>query len=104
MIDNFSTVGPVLLRHIRREVADPGPDERLRQLLKRAEAYMKDVLVDVTDAGADLFVCPHLRIGDQEIKTVGMVARIGTAREVTLDELRVQLVFPRGEEADAFFR
>jgi hypothetical protein len=47
---------------------------------------------------------PHLRIGDQVIKTVGMVARFGTAREVTLDELRVQLVFPRDEEADAFFR
>ena len=33
-----------------------------------------------------------------------MVARFGTACEVTLDELRVELVFPRDEEADAFFR
>ena len=29
---------------------------------------------------------------------------VGTAREVTLDELRVELVFPRNEEAEAFFR
>ena len=85
-------------------MADSGPDERLQQLLKRAEPYMKDVLVDVTDAGANLVVCPHLRIGDQVIKTVGMVARLGTAREVTLDELRVQRAFPRDEEVDAFFR
>ncbi|PZC47818.1 MAG: Transcriptional regulator, contains XRE-family HTH domain [Chloroflexi bacterium] len=103
-VDNFSAVAPVFLRRIRREVADSGPDERLQQLLTRAEAYMKDVLVDVIDAGADLVVCPHFRIGDQVIKTVSMVARFGTAREVTLDELRVELVFPRDDEADAFFR
>jgi hypothetical protein len=51
-----------------------------------------------------MVVCPHFRIGDQVIKTVAMVARFGTAREVTLDELRVELVFPRDDEAEAFFR
>ncbi len=104
MIDNFSAVAPVLLRRIRREVAGSGPDERLQELLGRAEAYMKDVPVDVNDTGADLVICPHFRIGDQVIKTVSMVARFGTAREVTLDELRVEIVFPRDEEADTFFR
>ncbi len=104
MIDNFSAVGWMFLRRMRREVADSGPDERLHELLERAEAYMKDVPVDVEDPGADFVVCAHLRIGDQVIKTVAMVARFGTACEVTLDELRVELVFPRDEEAEAFFR
>ncbi len=104
MIDNFSAVAPVFLRRIQREVADSGPDERLRELLTRAEAYMKDFPVDVEETGADLVICPHLRIGNQVIKTVSMVARLGTAREVTLDELRVELVFPRDEEAEAFFK
>ena len=49
-------------------------------------------------------VCPHFRIGNQVIRTVGIVARFGTAREVTLDELRVELLFPRDEEAEAFFK
>ena len=104
MIENFSAVGWMFLRRMRRDVANSGPDERLQELLERAEAYMKDVPVDVGDPGAELVVCPHLRIGDQVIKTVSMVARFGTAREVTLDELRVELVFPRDEEAEAFFR
>jgi hypothetical protein len=65
---------------------------------------MKDVPADVENTGAELVVCPHIRIGDQVIKTVSMVARFGTAREVTLDELRVELVFPGDEEAEAFFR
>ncbi len=104
MIENFSSVGWMFLRRMRREVANSGPDERLQELLERAEAYMKDVPADVEDTGADLVICPHLRIGGQVIKTVSMVARFGTAREVTLDELRVELVFPRDEEAEAFFR
>ena len=104
MIDNFPAVGWTFLRHMRREVADSGPDERLQELLARAEAYMKDVPVDDENARAELVICPHLRIGDQVIKTVSMVARFGTAREVTLDELRVEFMFPGDEEAEAFFR
>jgi len=33
-----------------------------------------------------------------------MVARFGSTREVTLDELRVELVFPADDAAAAFFR
>jgi len=65
---------------------------------------MKDVPIDVESARAEMAICAHFRIGDQVIKTVSMEARFGTAREVTLDELRVELVFPRGEEGEAFFR
>ena len=65
---------------------------------------MKDIPADTEHPGSELVVCPHFRIGDQVIKTVSMVARFGTAREVTLDELRVELVFPRDEEGEAFFR
>ena len=104
MIENFSAVGWTFLGRIRREVANLGPDERLQALLERAEAYMKDVPVDTENPGSELVVCPHFRIGDQVIKTVSMVARFGTAREVTLDELRVELVFPRDAEGEAFFR
>ncbi len=104
MIENFPAVAWMFLRRMRREVADSGPDERLRELLERAEAYMKDVPFDSEGPGSELVVCPHFRIGDQVIRTVGIVARFGTAREVTLDELRVELVFPRDEEAEAFFR
>ena len=104
MIENFSAVGWMGLRRLRREVADSGPDERLQDLLERAEAYMKDIPADTENPGSELVVCPHFRIGNQVIKTVSMVARFGTAREVTLDELRIELVFPRDEVAEAFFR
>ena len=104
MIVNFSAVGWTCVRRLRREVADSGPDERLQALLERAEAYMKDIPVDIENPGSELVICPHFQIGDQLIKTVSMVSRFGTAREVTLDELRVELIFPRDEEGEAFFR
>ena len=85
-------------------MADSGPDERLQELLERAESYMKDVSVDTETLGFELVACPHFRIGDQVIKTVSMVSRFGTAREVTLDEFRVELVFPRDEEGETVFR
>ena len=103
-ITNFSSVGWAFLRRMRREAVNSGPDERLQELLERAEAYMKDVPVEVEGPGAELAICAHFRVGDQVIKTVSMEARFGTPREVTLDELRVELIFPRGEEAEAFFR
>mgnify|MGYP004288377797 CR=1 FL=1 len=49
---------------MRREVAESGPDERLQELLERAEAYMKDVPVDVEGPGSKLAVCAHFPIGD----------------------------------------
>ena len=103
-IENFSVVGWTFLRRLRREVADSGPDERLQELLERAETYMKNFPVDTETPGSELVACPHFRIGDQVIKTVSMVARFGAAREVTLDELRVELIFPSDEEGEAFFR
>ena len=104
MLEAFSAVGWMFLRRIRREVAEAGPDERLQEILERAENYMKDVPDDAEASGSELVVCPHFRIGDKLIKTVVMVARFVTAREVNLDELRVELAFPRDAEAEAFFR
>ena len=104
LIENFSEVAWLFLRRLRREVANAGPDERLQALLERAENYMKGVPPSDEDFGSELVVCPRLQIGDQVIKTVTMVARFGSVREVTLDELRVELVFPGDAEAEAFFR
>ncbi len=103
MFDNFAASGWTFLRRLRREVAHAGPDERLEDVLRRAETYMEDVPPDLEKPGDELVVCPNFRINGRVIKTIGMVARFGTAREVTLDELRVELMYPMDEEADQFF-
>ena len=104
MIENFAEVAWLFLRRMRREVAQAGRDERLDALLERAEGYLEEVPVPPESETSDLVLCPRLRIGNQVIKTLSMVSRFGSTREVTLDELRVELLFPADETAEAFFR
>lgn len=80
------------LRRLQAEVAE-GSDERSLKLLARA----RDLLADVdlgTDMGDGLVICPRLRFGSEVVSTTTMVARFAATREVTLDELRVELIFP----------
>jgi hypothetical protein len=49
-------------------------------------------------------VCPTFRIGDVEVRTVAMVARFDQPTDVTLDELRVELIYPLDDAAERFFR
>jgi transcriptional regulator with XRE-family HTH domain len=105
-IENFAEVAPTFVVRLRREVAEAGADERLAALLERAEGLVRG-LEPSTSAAADtgdLVVCPRFIVGDQVLNTVSMVARFGSAREVTLDELRVELIFPADAAAEAFFR
>lgn len=105
MIANFPVVAWTFVYRMRREVANSGPDERLNKLLQRAESFLADVPRPIEDElGSELVICPQLRIGDQLIKTISMVARFGNAREVTLNELRVELVFPADDTAEVFFK
>ena len=104
-LENFAEVAAVFLRRLRAEHRDNGPDERMEQALARAEKHLADVDLESVDRDTgDLVICPQLRAGDQVIESLSMIARFGNTREVTTDELRVELVYPRDAVADAFFR
>ena len=51
----------------------------------------------------DLVICPTFRVGDQTVRTISMVARFGSSRDVFLDEIRVETIFPRAAKAEIFF-
>ena len=104
LIENYSAVAWMLLRRFRAEVTSSAPDERLEELLQKAESYMKDVPPDDSDLASDLVVCPRMRLDGRLIRTTILEARFGPSRELTQDELRVHLVIPADEEAAAFFR
>lgn len=107
MIENLDEVAAQSLQRLRHEIAGCGPDPRLQALLERAEGYLKDITPDAVTAADDpsaLVICPRLRIGDQSVATLSMVARFGNTREINLDELRVELIYPADEAADRVFR
>jgi transcriptional regulator with XRE-family HTH domain len=88
-----------LRAHQRRAPFDP----ELQQLVTLAEAALADV-PRPRSAPPALLVCPWFRVGDQVIRTIAMVARFDHPAEITLDELRVELLYPMDEDAERFFR
>lgn len=82
---------------------EEGEDPELQSKLERVEAALAGQ--PRPEGRADRPVlCPVLRWGDQEVRTFTTVMRFGNAREVTLDELRVELVFPEDAASEAVLR
>lgn len=49
-------------------------------------------------------ICPRFRIGGQLVRTVTVAARFESVSDITLDEIRVELVYPEDEVSGRFFR
>jgi hypothetical protein len=69
-----------------------------------AEEAVQEATLRPESATPALLVCPWFRVGDQVIRTIAMVARFDHPAEITLDELRVELLYPMDEDAERFFR
>jgi transcriptional regulator with XRE-family HTH domain len=104
IMENWQELAWTTVARLRREVAAAGSDRRLRALLDRAEALIADVHPPDMDGASTPVVASRLRLGDRLVHTVTTIASFSAARDVTLDELRIELVFPADDEADAFFR
>ena len=57
-----------------------------------------------TRAGSSPVVCPVFELGGQVIRTISTVMRFDAAIEVTTSQLRVELMFPADDAAEAYFR
>jgi transcriptional regulator with XRE-family HTH domain len=95
-IANWPEVAWSALTRLRTQLHRAPLDDHLRTLVGLAESAI---------AGHDsLVVCPWFRVGDTVIRTVVLAARFDTAIEITLDELRIELVYPLDATAEQFFR
>ncbi|OLB66898.1 MAG: hypothetical protein AUI10_01470 [Actinobacteria bacterium 13_2_20CM_2_72_6] len=102
-IVNWPEVAWAGLDRLRRELNRAPFDDGLRGLVGLAESALAGVPRPAT-TGSDPLVCPWFRIGDRVVRTITMVARFDHATEVTLDELRVELMYPMDDDAERFFR
>ena len=55
-------------------------------------------------AGSALIVCPQFRIAGTIVRTIAMTARFDHAADITLNELRAELIYPLDDAADHYFR
>jgi hypothetical protein len=76
-------------------------DDGMGELVALAETALTGVARPST-AESGLVVCPWFRVGDEVVRIIA-VARFDPVVEVTLDDLRSELVYPLDAAADRFF-
>jgi transcriptional regulator with XRE-family HTH domain len=103
VIVNWPQVAWAAALRLRDQLARTPFDDELRALADLAERAVAD-LPRPDASGPELVICPWLRVGDEVIRTIGMVARFDTTTDITLDELRIELTYPQDRTAEAFFR
>ena len=101
-IVNWPDIAWAARARLRKQLRQAPLDEQLRSLVDLAEAAVADL---PSPAGAEhsLVACPWFRAGDTIIRTIVVAARFDTAIEVTLDELRIELIYPQDATAEHFF-
>lgn len=116
LIDAFLAPGPArtMLQNFG-EVAWAWHDRLLRTtaLLDSPEAdalrtrvanYLHNVPRPLADASGEPVMCPTFVINGSVVRTIGMTMRFGPSRDVTLEELSVDILCPRDDQAARFFR
>jgi transcriptional regulator with XRE-family HTH domain len=87
-----------------RLVRETSGDAAAEALLRRVAEELRETARTAGGSAHDLLICPTLRIGDQLVHTIGMTVRFAPSREVTLQELSIEVLYPRDALAEAVFR
>ena len=104
LIDNWAVIAWAGVQRLHDDLQRHPDDPVLRGLMDLALGAVRNVPRTHDDAGGERVLCPHFRVGEQVVRTLGVVAQFGSPRDVTLDELRVELIYPADAAAEEFFR
>ncbi|MDX1691570.1 MAG: helix-turn-helix transcriptional regulator [Acidimicrobiia bacterium] len=95
-IVNFEQAAGAIVERVTREVSADPTDRALADLLDEVTAYP-----GVPSAGGEgdggLVVPVHYRTDDLDLRLFTTIAVVGTPRDVTLDELRIEWLLPADE-------
>lgn len=101
IVVNFDEVAASWLARQRHEARRTG-DPRLEALIDRAQRLIGPLPRRESNDDEPV-VCSRLRIGEQVLALYTIVVRFDTATDVTLNELRVELLHPANTAAEHFF-
>lgn len=103
LIDNWGDVAPALVDRIAADLVRYPDDEQLRELHAHASSALPRSISGPTPPPGRV-VCPRFRFDGRLVRTVTVAARFESTTDVTLDELRVELIYPEDADADRFFK
>ena len=93
------------LARLRKDWVASGQDQRLGELMKRVELELKDCERPAADSvkdGPEIASC--MMMGETPVSIVATLVRFDTVNDITLNELRVELIFPADEESENVMR
>lgn len=99
-IVNWPEVAGAWMARQELEVERTG-DERLVALLARARNWI-GVSNIRPGSGDSPMICSRMKLGDDVLELFTAVVRFDMARDVTLSELRIELIYPANKAADIF--
>jgi transcriptional regulator with XRE-family HTH domain len=104
---NWHEVSRHLLERAERELGHSSDDEAAVALLAELRGYAGSPVRDQparTIRAADLLLPIHLKTDVLELRIFSTIMTLGTPRDVTLQELRVETFFPADEESERTWR
>ena len=91
-----------ILTVLRHELLHyPHPD--LPALLSRVESYSNGLKIQLESPDSPI-LCGEMPVGEQVARTIATIMRFDKAIDITIAELRVELVFPADEESAAILQ
>ena len=103
-IENWHEAVTLILQRLKVELFHLGEDETLSQLTSQLEGHLdlhspKPRLVDFTQA----VIPTRFRIGKNTISVFSTLAQFGSVFDLTLADLKIELMFPADDETKKFF-
>jgi transcriptional regulator with XRE-family HTH domain len=102
-IVNWDEVARHLLARAERELAALD-DRQAASLLAELRGYAGPLPRATPPLAGDLLLPIHIRRGDVELRLFSAIMTLGTPRDVTLQELRIETFFPADAASDAAWR
>ena len=102
-MENWIDVAWAWIDRQQHEVARTDNVE-LARLVERALDHLSDVERPEPSEDGPEVIGPRFRVGDQVIRTFFTVMKFESALEITLSELRIELLFPLDDTAAEFFQ
>ena len=100
-IANWDAVGPTLLKRVQREVDEAPSAMGLAALLDEVASYAPMPRPRASEGiPHDLLLPVHLRKGPLDIQLFSVLSTIGSAIDLTLQELRIESFFPADVESE----
>lgn len=103
LIENWQEVAVALLARLSADLMRFPDDAILQDLHGEVRAALGAAPVRL-DRSPGPVICPRFRIDGALIRTITVAARFESVADVTLDEVRVELIYPEDATSEQFFR